>query len=728
MIKRSSAFLKISLSILGLYIVYASVFTVFVISRGYEEESKRVGLAVGTYMQMGNLLLKEGDVFELATRFTDAIYLHDIDFFTIYENGREVAAANYARTDEPLPISPDVEVGLVDTEDYRFYVGEQGPFKYVVGHKKNLWGYFAYFYRTYKLYFLKDIALVFVLVMGILLFHFRDFFKILRSLKARGLKRGVLSVANSSETAVLMQGIKGYETNIEMLSKENLVLKGLVLPALRREIFSGKKPPYEFACTLVRTDINGFTSIFSSDKRAQFMEVINEFFVDVTHVVSRYNGFVYEFIGDEVLFYFKDEDCAAPLESSAIAISAVRDIQEIAEKMNERTEAEYGYSFRVKSSLSYGLLRFGPLVDGYSLAGVPLIETVRLLSTVHEKSENVALMDDSVRTRIGDLCVVRDRGVVMLKGLPGARRTHIYQAHVPLSHHLRQERLETLRLASYYRSDAGLCEVLDCVRTRRAELDRERILTLLGIFRTFKATRPSVDVKAAYLNLLDSLLDEPTTGQEEGSFVLSTVISLAPQLFGKESFQGRLRERFYACLKIANKRIVANTLDVFAELDPSAGDEAFASPEFQGDNRIAANVLVKQAKKDWNKSSARQLKAMLKGKNPYFKASGLYALGEIARHLKQVDEVAFQADSSLQDLLGEATGHLAHANKMVRRQALRAIEKAGQIGELGERLSSRKVTLTGDALAEAQAALASSEEASSTTEGKVIDLSSRRIG
>src|SRR5690606_6226579 len=145
--------------------------------------------------------------------------------------------------------------------------------------------------------------------------------------------------------------------------------------------------------------------------------------VGVTHIVSRYRGYVYEFIGDEVIYYFKDDEHD---NSSVIAISAMRDINELAERMSDKTEAEYGYQFRIKSSIAYGVVRFGPLVNGFSLAGNPLIESVRVLSHVHEKSENTVLFDEVVNSRISAFCMTKELRVVMLKGLANARRLYSY--------------------------------------------------------------------------------------------------------------------------------------------------------------------------------------------------------------------------------------------------------------------------------------------------------------
>ncbi|HVK61509.1 MAG TPA: hypothetical protein VM432_08165, partial [Bdellovibrionales bacterium] len=451
-------------------------------------------------------------------------------------------------------------------------------------------------------------------------------------------------------------------------------------PALRKELESGKTPPYEFGCTLGRADINNFTAIFTGEHRAHFMGSINEFFIGVTHIVSRYGGYVHEFVGDEVLFYFKDEDHE---NSAAIGLSALRDICDFANELSERTQSEAGYDFRVKSSLATGILRFGPLVDAFALAGPPLIETVRMLSHVHEKSENTILFDDLVQERTSFLCRSLSDKVVMLKGLQGARRLHRYQAHTPLSLHLRQGEATNIELTTFYRSDDEICEILAFVRDNVDKLPSQHLNKLLSLFKRYRVTRSSTNVRRSYLGLLENFVEKvQTNSSEENHFLLATLVAAASHLFTAQDMQGDLRVKMLECLKVESRRVVANTLDVFADLDPMAGEQIFQDLMQLNDNRIAANSLVKEGRRAWDAKTARKLDRMLTVQSPYFKASALYALGEIAVHQKKSDPVAFAADDRLEKQLAQLPKFAFHANLMVRRQALKAIEKCDRTESL----------------------------------------------
>lgn len=675
--KQRSVYVQIAFTLLAVYTVYSFFFWIFQIDQVYKYLTVESHRWAASYLTIGRILLREGEVTELAPILDEAIEAREIDYYLIRKGKEDIAFSSSAGADDPIVFPETLEDTTWETPEYKHFVIHQSGYYYAIGYKRGIWNYISNFYEAEKFSLWGNILVISLFGIGLTLYSFRDMREVLNRLRKRSVDRGDLSIAKSAETLTLIQGLRGYQANVDTLTKENLLLKGQVLPALRKEIASGKAPPYEFGCTLVRTDINNFTTIFSNQDRAQFMQTINEFFVGVTHIVSRYKGYVYEFIGDEVIFYFKDED---HLNSPAIALSALRDINRLADEMTESTQ-DLGYAFKVKSALSWGTLRFGPLVNGFSLAGKPLIETVRILTHVHEKSENTILYEESLSEQVSFLTTSRELGVVMLKGLSQSRRLRVHQAYVPLSTHLRQGNVASFLNASYYRSDRDICETLDFICSQIGVIEAKSLLKLLGHFKSFPVTEFSNDIRKSYLECLEKLAQHCEQGQwknEDDVFMLSALISAAAELFPSGHLVGRLRQTFIKSLNAPDRRVVANALDVFAALDPDAGEKVFSTLAAHNDNRIVANALIKEAKREWKKSTAKRLGVLMRMQSPYYKASALYALGEIAAHLKSSDEVSFQADSILQLLIDDAAVMIPHANKMVRRQALRTFMKAGR--------------------------------------------------
>lgn len=682
---RLSAFIKSSLLFLVVYTIYSAAFLVYDMDHDYDKRDERNERRAVNYIEIGKSLLRDDDVSKLSDLLDSAIATEEIDYYLIRKNNEDVVFSSSSGATDPILFTDTAPENLFQDADNRHVYTHVGPYYLAIGHKISVYHYVRHYISLNRNMILSDLAFVTLMVLILVLFSFRDLRSVLKSLRSRRVNRGDLSVAKSAEAFTLVQGIIGYQANADILAKENALLKGQVLPALKKELMSGRPTPYEFGCTLVRTDINNFTTIFTSRDRAQFMATINEFFVGVSHIVSRYRGFVYEFIGDEVIFYFKDED---HINSSAIAMSALREINELANQTSERTEPS-GYQFRVKSSLSWGTLRFGPLVNGFSLAGRPLIETVRLLTHVHEKSNNTILFDQSIADRTSFLATSREQGVVLLKGLSQSRTLHIHESFVPLSYQLRQEDPKHFVYVGLYRSNANICETLDYVRSNVGKVDKKLLQQLLSHFKNYRVTQTSVEIRKCYTECLERLVllcETDRWAVEEDVFMLSTLVAAAADLFPPEKLTGRLRASLLKCLEVQDRRVIANTLDVFGTLEPDAGDEVFANLAKLQDNRIGANAIIKQAKRDWDRQTAKRLEAMLHMKSPYYKASALFALGEIASYLRSIDSVSYHTDTVLQALLEELPTYVEHANKMVRRQCMRAFMKAGREPELAQLL------------------------------------------
>ncbi|MES2856376.1 MAG: hypothetical protein V4692_10965, partial [Bdellovibrionota bacterium] len=242
---------------------------------------------------------------------------------------------------------------------------------------------------------------------------------------------------------------------------------------------------------------------------------------------------------------------------------------------------------------------------------------------------------------------------------------------------------KNIELTTYYRADEEICEILDYVSANVETLPQQQLNRLLSLFKKYKVTMSSTEVRRRYLSHLETLVQRvEANNSDENCFLLATLISAASHLFTSADWQGDLRLKMLECLKLGNRRVIANTLDVFGDLDPMAGEEVFQDLMALNDNRIAANSLVKEGKREWNKRTSTKLDRMMKVQSPYFKASALYALGEIAQHLKRTDPVAFTTDDQLEKKLAQLPAFAFHANPMVRRQALKAVDKCERTEQL----------------------------------------------
>jgi hypothetical protein len=521
----------------------------------------------------------------------------------------------------------------------------------------------------------QDFLFTFLIVLVVGIWSLRDMMLMVREVK-RG-KKGRLSKisAHSAESELFMKGLTGYAQAVSDLEAENIKLGRQVLPSLQKEIHSGRKPPYDFECTMVRTDINHFSTIFNTHNVTEFMATINDFFDEVSRVVARYGGLVHEFVGDEVIYYFKDDEHE---NSFAVALSAVRDINEIAEKFNLKTQTTRGYPFTVKSSAAHGAVRFGPLVSGFTIAGSVLIETVRILGYIVEKDENVVYFDGVHAPRVKGLVESQERMQVLMKGYQSEIALHQYIAHLPLTDILGKLNEQSLGRLGLYRGDNELKTILNALRSQASVNPLETTLKAIRVLRepyiASALTKLSPDIRA----WLTELNHEFTESSDESvGKILSAVVKLYINLVPREDFSNEDRTFLNQLMKNTDRRVVANTVEVLAHF--SSGPEtlqAKARKELRDDLRIAANSIVLEGRDELTAAVIKKLSGLLRSKKVNERASGLYALGELAAMHRSRDFAYYSAHVDFQNLIARIDLDAQHTMTMVRRQALTAARKA----------------------------------------------------
>lgn len=282
-----------------------------------------------------------------------------------------------------------------------------------IGINKKPEEYFKHTMQKYWKVYLQDLLVPFILAMLVFFYFLKDILNIIKSVSQRQKIGQKIHKLKSKEAEDVIHAVTGFERKVDTLSYQNKILLYQVLPSLRKEVLSGKKPPYEFNCTLVRTDINNFSSLYIQGDKGALLKDVEKLFSKMAHIISRYNGFIHEFIGDEVIFYFKDED---HLNSTAAALACLRDFEISAKK---------DFNLTTKSSLSYGSLYFSKHLDGYNLSGAVFIETVRILSNVKEKNDFSIHFSESLFPRIPNWVKSEALGEIQLKGY--SEKTNIFR-------------------------------------------------------------------------------------------------------------------------------------------------------------------------------------------------------------------------------------------------------------------------------------------------------------
>lgn len=477
----------------------------------------------------------------------------------------------------------------------------------------------------------KYLAGVSVLVVLIFAYFFRDIARLIRQF-SRGnvaspevLERSS-NKAVSREAALLGKGLwAAKQERAEILRKRDLYGQQ-ILPSFKKEIDSGREPPYDFSCTLVRTDINNFTPIFNSEHREHFTEKIRDFFKEVSIWVENYNGYVHQFVGDEILFYFKDEECE---NSVAAALGCLREVNRSAERISLSCQS-VGYSFTVKSSLSAGEMRFAPFVNGFSIAGPPLIESVRLLNHVSDKSMNQICLPKALVFRAEGVVRAEFKEEVLLKGY--SEPTQIYLV-------TEFQSLNASNLRSF-RSDEDLLPFLQQNWRERPE----------GLYlhsfqlKKMKSALGSGPVLQALFQLAERLMNEssPLAQRCLANILVSipgfagTVRENRSQVMPDSELQQRLKPFFAA----ADSRVVANAIEAWGRLGLSV--DCIREFVRSSEPRIRANAILFLADHDLAEGM-RELQLMLSDRSAAVRSSALFVHRELELKHKNLDPVRWSS-------------------------------------------------------------------------------------
>lgn len=343
-----------------------------------------------TYSQIARSLADQGEIDRIPESLKTAIHLRQFDWYLIQVDGKTVQAYPEEATHFPIY---NVENEYIEPEVSAKTVQLQPGVFLTIGVSKHKWSYLKNSVSRFLASNIQTLVVSLIIVFAAFLYYIRDIIHLVHFLKLNREER-LLKIQKSLTTrtfegGVLKNAIDALESSQNQILEERYLLAKQVLPSLRAEIFSGKKPPYDFHCVLVRLDINGYSKRFMSDDRSKFLLDLNDYFMRLSEIVSRYQGFVHEFIGDEVLFYFKYED--VPSKAWLQAVAACRDIEAM-------TNQSAPWTF--KAVIAQGDLHFGPMVHGYSLSGDVLIRTVRILNSVElEKNLTTILLAPQLEHR-----------------------------------------------------------------------------------------------------------------------------------------------------------------------------------------------------------------------------------------------------------------------------------------------------------------------------------------
>lgn len=653
------------------YLLYSAFLEYYFMSDFFAYRTHQKKYHIISALKVARLYIEKDDLENLKAMMEVNRSTGLIDFYWLKKNGEMIFFGSYENKLQKIDHNDPRMDQLLEFENVIWASTETSGYTFSVGINNNMLGYFEASLEKRKMTILFDLLFVGFLVLWSLFYFSKDLRQLLSRLTQVGTRTFNDIETKTLESQLLVRGISAYQDGLNELGVNHDKLKSEVLSAIQHELQSGIKPPYTFGCTLVRTDVNHFSSLFHSPHRDQLMHAVGSFFESATQIIDRYGGYVYEFIGDEVIFYFKDEEHR---NSSFIAMCALNDIHKLASEQ-QRTR-NLPFRFTVKSSVAKGDLRFDRLVRGHSFAGSILIETVRMLSLIVDKEENQVYVSESVKQNLpGEVVHLKNPIETQLKGLNERSLIYPLDRIEPLSSVIDDISLEELWLVSCYRKDEDIRYTLKFLSEQGHKFKDVFFNELIRQLRLVKPSSRCQDVKDSYRKLIEyGLTRSKMRLEKENEVRLASVCSLATNLFRVEDFDAELRTLFKdMVISGISSRVVANCIEVLSHF---ASDEIeLAEIESPTNHRAVANSLIYQGKKNLAPRLIKKLRQLLHSEDFAQRSSALYALGELAMHHRKRDGIFYKTNLPLQQLLARIPDHFSDPHESTRRQAYLAVHK-----------------------------------------------------
>lgn len=442
----------------------------------------------------------------------------------------------------------------------------------------------------------------------------------------------------SAEGTALLKasmGLEGERVRLEKLSESYGETVG---PAIKYELNTGKEAPYNFQATMCRIDLNGYTQMFLEKDPRYIIEILNTYFARARSIIERYDGLIYQFVGDEIVFQFKD-DISSDLSTEALAAACIRDLFQAASDIEQNLPPEADHYFKLKGSFAKGLMRFIKLDEGHALSGLPLIESVRLLSLIDDKSHQVLTFFQEALTSTDGLVFVFERKTNQLKGFKEESQICRARDFNSIAWALETECWDQL---AYFRSDEHLLFVLKKIRLMAVTKREEDIFNILRAlrFHHFEQTSPAIiaEIELVLAHFIHSE-EEKLLSPRALSSLLSLVQRVVPKAQATQDITASISKLLYH----TDYRVQANAIATLGRYNYPARKlwEKMYSPN----NRVAADTIIEVGKQCLNDDVIKALNRLLDSSDSRNYKSGEYAKNQLLKYYQETDPVFFEANT-----------------------------------------------------------------------------------
>jgi hypothetical protein len=375
-------------------------------------------------------------------------------------------------------------------------------------------------------------------------------------------------------------------------------------------------------------------------------------------------------VGDEIVFMFK---AGEPDDSVRLCLRAIADIFSLSHQVKSKTFPE-GAKF--KASLVPGTVYFVQPDLIYAFSGHSLAETGRMLSQVEEKDQNTLVMYSKDALSVKDLGIIKREKSRQFKGFSSEssiseisdfiRVQKFFEARInELSRHK-----DHLGILPYlYRSSSDVLFILDLLKARFQERDFDSVFSLARGFVKSESSywdEGNLEIEIKIAEILEIAVSQ-NLHLEIKSRALSTLVTIISLLVGPECRNETLFSAIEVLSRSRDHRVVANIIRTKERLGQDLGPYNILLNS--DSNRVQADVAIALGRKNFDKEIYSTLKKAIKSKNPFFVASAIYAITNLALYYLEHDSVYLVSNPDFEDLLVKIPPLVEHENIMIQNRA-----------------------------------------------------------
>lgn len=606
----------------------------------------------------------------LQEQLNKAATLKFIDYFC-FKKSNEVIFEHYPKANASACELMDKNQFKTDDAFYQFSNRVIRPLKMdnyllLVGYNNNLSAFIVFEHKEHLMSFLKDIFIITTFLGFLIYLVLKDFLQLDRLLQS-GNKQGLSKIkARSKEAQTLIDSTFTLNRlNTEQTDKIHH-LQNTVGLAVHSEI--DKKTPHltHIPSAVVRIDLNGYTQIFLEKKEEHIVSVLNEYFSVTNDLISRFHGQIYQIIGDEIIFVLKNQD-------PTLALFCVRAIFEWAHELDKKIYSEHKHRFLLKASVSFGSLRFIQLNNGYAFAGVPLIESVRLLGCVSDKSENTLIVKKEDAQKAIAFFRNPTSKFVDLKGFEEKSEILEIKDFLTLKEFFETSmgeqdpavQRQTMQMLTFFR---GLADVSSALTMLNQSLTAQKYLDAFFLIQHLKEMKLGVSHPQIANQLYQILSDHfpIITGKSKDYPFLNSVVMMVNALVHPDLWSTPWTNLIKNYLLCSDARVVANATEVLCKYGFDFKELQAVLVNWKDNNRISANFVLFEMRRKIKKQNVKTLIGWLESSHVLFQASALYVIEETLRFYLRHDPIVYKTSELLADCIVAANQLKSSTNPVIK--------------------------------------------------------------